>query len=180
MHNKHKGAIFKIINRFKIEVIKQVGEDSRGQITAFVSDDDAKIIDSYIMDRKSQGNVGDEMDDIDLDNIGNFYLLQLEPIHDPNRFKVGFAMDVNERLIKHKCAAPYSKVVKSWRCKLLWEKTAIDCVTIGCEKLHTEVFRSINGIDAILIRCDQFFSLFVNYQKSAQQGDAPELASPAR
>jgi len=41
---------------------------------------------------------------------------------------------------------------------LLWEKTAIDSVTRGCERLNTEVFRS-EDLDLIKERCDKFFSL---------------------
>jgi hypothetical protein len=71
-------------------------------------------------------------------DIGVFYLLSLEPEHDPTRFKVGFASNLNERFRQHRCSAPFAKVVKIWPCRRLWEKTAIECVTDGCEQLHTE------------------------------------------
>jgi hypothetical protein len=32
-----------------------------------------------------------------------------------------------------KCSAPFTKVLATWPCENLWEKTAIDCVTQGCE-----------------------------------------------
>jgi hypothetical protein len=48
--------------------------------------------------------------------------------------------------------------MKSWKCKFLWEKTAIDCVTDGCERLHTEVFRT-NSIDRVAAKCEQFFEI---------------------
>ncbi|HWB54643.1 MAG TPA: hypothetical protein VG722_10640, partial [Tepidisphaeraceae bacterium] len=57
-----------------------------------------------------------------------------------------------------RCSAPFAKVVRPWPCKLLWEKTAIECVTTGCERLHTEVFRAPEK-DKILERCEQFFAL---------------------
>jgi hypothetical protein len=40
----------------------------------------------------------------------------------------------------------------------LWEKTAIDCVTNGCEQLHTEVFRA-ESLEAVEGKCVQFFKL---------------------
>jgi hypothetical protein len=42
-----------------------------------------------------------------------------------------------------RCSAPYIQVMKTWPCRRLWEKTAIECVTEGCERLHTEVFRAL-------------------------------------
>jgi hypothetical protein len=49
-------------------------------------------------------------------------------------------------------------VLRSWVCKSLWEKTAIDCVTVGCDRLHTEVFRTAL-IDNVISRCERFFEL---------------------
>jgi hypothetical protein len=84
--------------------------------------------------------------------------LLLEPDHDPGRFKVGIADNFPERLRQHRCSAPLLKVVKTWPCKRLWEKTAIDCVTEGCEKLHTEVFRT-QSIELVVERANRFFEL---------------------
>ena len=89
---------------------------------------------------------------------GVFYLLQWEPDHDPGRFKVGFATSLPERLRTLKCSAPFIKVLATWPRKNLWEKTAIDCVTQGCERLHTEVFRT-ESIDNVWQRCERFFEL---------------------
>ena len=87
-----------------------------------------------------------------------FYLLRPEPQRDPRRFKVGFATDVEERIRHFKTVAPYVELVRKWPCKALWEKTAIDCVTDGCERLHTEVFRS-EAIEKVIDRADRFFAL---------------------
>jgi len=77
----------------------------------------------------------------DVVGSGCFYLIQLEPEHDPDRFKVGFSIDSARRVAEHRTAAPFATLVKTWGCKPLWEQTAIDCVTQGCEQLSTEVFR---------------------------------------
>lgn len=87
--------------------------------------------------------------------IGKIKAIKKE--HDPGRFKVGFATNINERLRQHKCAAPMAVVVKSWPSKLLWEKTAIDCVSAGCERIHTEVFRTAS-IEAVFAKCETFFA----------------------
>ena len=91
-------------------------------------------------------------------NIGVFYLLRLEPEHDPSRFKVRFANNLNERLRHLRCAAPYTQVMNTWPCRRLWEKTAIECVTDGCERLHTEVSRSLS-LETIEEKCAEFFAL---------------------
>jgi hypothetical protein len=50
------------------------------------------------------------------------------------------------------------RVLQTWPCKLLWEKTAIEFITPECERLHTEVFRAAT-IESITERCEKFFSL---------------------
>lgn len=42
-------------------------------------------------------------------DVGFFYLIQLEPEHDSGRFKLGFTMDLDGRLQKHRCSAPFAK-----------------------------------------------------------------------
>ena len=89
---------------------------------------------------------------------GVFYVVLLEPELDPGRFKVGFTADMNERMRSHRTVAPMLKAVKTWPCKLIWEKTAIECVTSYCKRIHTEVFRT-DEIQAVIDRADQFFKL---------------------
>jgi hypothetical protein len=74
------------------------------------------------------------------------------------RFKVGFTMELDGRLQKHRCSAPFAAYVKQWPCLRAWERTAIDCVTAACEQLHTEVFRA-RDLDEIVGRADRFFAL---------------------
>jgi predicted GIY-YIG superfamily endonuclease len=92
------------------------------------------------------------------DDVGFFYIIQLEPDHDPGRFKVGFTTDLEGRLQKHRCSAPFAKYLRSWPCRRLWERAAMDCATDGCEQLHTEVFRTAS-LDAVASRADTFFSV---------------------
>jgi hypothetical protein len=87
----------------------------------------------------------------------NFLSVSLEPEHDLNRFKVG-SLNLNERLRQLRCSAAYAQVVKTWPCRRLWEKTAIECVTEGCERLRTEVFRALS-LETVEERCRQFFAL---------------------
>jgi hypothetical protein len=67
-------------------------------------------------------------------------------------------MDLDGRLQKHRCSAPFAAYVKQWPSLRAWERTAMDCVTATCEKLHTEVFRA-RELAEVLDRADRFFSL---------------------
>lgn len=151
---KQKQHIFKLLDRLGVERILEKSASARGQKIAYVKPEDYERVKEYFsgVDSETSGL------NVDSNTGGVFYLIQLEPDHDSGRFKLGFATNIEERLRSHKTAAPYSKVLKTWPCKLLWEKTAIESVAQGCERLHTEVFRS-ESIEEIKLRCDQFFSL---------------------
>jgi hypothetical protein len=40
----------------------------------------------------------------------------------------------------------------------LRERTAIDCVTESCDRLHTEVFRCLS-LETVIAKCEQFFGM---------------------
>ncbi|WP_291226625.1 hypothetical protein [Dokdonella sp.] len=156
---RRKQTLFKVIQRLNIDVVKQPGIDSRGQIIAFVTPDDAQRIRDELALRAALPSTSRSAQIMPSDaELGYFYLIALEPEHDKGRFKVGFATVLGERIQKHRCSAPLLELVASWPCKRLWEKTAIDAVTFDCERIHTEVFRT-HDFDAIRERCEQFFSI---------------------
>jgi hypothetical protein len=151
---KQKAHIFKILGRLGIETVKEKNSAAKGQKISYISTEDYERIKEYLAGAENEPDVST----MQLDIGGVFYLIQLEPEHDPGRFKLGFATNIEERLRSHKTAAPFSKVLKTWPCKLLWEKTAIECASQGCVRLHTEVFRT-ESIDEVQSRCEQFFKL---------------------
>ena len=151
---KAKQTVFKAISRLGIETQKLKSPERHGQLIAYVTEADAALIKSEL--ESSSTSLSDDGPSPSLPETGYFYLIQLEPELEPGRFKVGFASNMAERLRAHRCSAPYSKVVRKWECKSLWEKTTIDAVTNGCEQLHTEVFRT-DSSDDVVAKCDQFF-----------------------
>lgn len=167
-----KRTVFKILRRLGIETFmeRSTAPNHRGQAIAHISLDDLESLQQELASR------GVAPSDTEIDSgdgeyvpveIGVFYLIQLEPDHDPARFKVGFAVNISERLRAHRCAAPFAVVIKTWPCRRVWERTAIECVTNGCERLHTEVFRASN-LDAVAARCDQFFSMMPELTANSQ------------
>ncbi len=166
---KRKQSIFKVLRRLGIEATKAPGANSRGAMIAYVTNDEAGLVRADLASRLEPVDP-DENGDGPYDAAlpaqqGAFYLLLLEPDHDPGRFKVGFATSLPERLRALRCSAPFTTVVKSWPCKILWEKTAIECVTQGCERLHTEVFRTAS-IESVVDKCEQFFRIMPNLDES--------------
>lgn len=175
---KRKQTVFKVLRRLGIEPRKLRKSESRGQLVSYVTSQESCLVAAEL---RSQGSSPKSGDDITappealLDERGVFYLLLLEPDHDPGRFKVGFTVSLPERLRTLRCSAPFTNVVKTWPCKMLWEKTAIDCVTADCKQLHTEVFRT-QSIEIVLERCEQFFDLM---PKLHEPGKGSEYAAPS-
>lgn len=161
-YGKRKQSIFKILKRLGIEATKRQGDNNRGQIIAYITNDEARLVvgdlttgkSSTKLENGSEGSVPESI----LGEQGVFYLLVLEPNHDHGRFKVGFATSLPERLRQLRCSAPLITVVRTWSCKRLWEKTAIECVAEGCERLHTEVFRT-TSLESVIAKCERFFEL---------------------
>jgi len=164
---KRKQTIFKIIKKLGISTKKQRHSKHRGQAIAYITNEDFNQISEYVSKNQNLENTDNDRDINATSPIdhGNFYLIQLEPDHEPGRFKVGFSSNLGERLRDLKCSAPYVKIVSTWPCHRLWEKTAIDCVTVGCRKLHTEVFRTDN-LDNVQNKCNQFFALMPKINKA--------------
>lgn len=162
-------TIFKILKRLNIEAkLTRGGRENRGQTIALISNLEGQRVLNELASTKraTDSSLENESEvsvpfDPSLYDVGVFYLMLLEPEHDPNRIKVGFAGNIEERLRKHRCSAPFVTVVRTWPCKRLWEKTAIECVTDGYPQLHTEVFRA-DSVQAVEDRCNKFFALMPN------------------
>ena len=151
----HKQTLFKIIKRLGISTVKQRSSGHRNQLISYITSDDLDLVKQHLSQGKAEVREASLVQQIDQ---GVFYLIMLEPEHDPGRFKVGFASNLSERLRSHRCSAPLATVLATWPCRPLWEKTAIDCVTQSCEQIHTEVFRT-DDIAKVQNRCEQFFGL---------------------
>jgi hypothetical protein len=157
-HGALKQSVFKIVKRLGIEPEKRRSSGNRGQLISYLTVDDGRRILEYLQSKIPEDAGEREHTIADEQSRCVFYLLLLEPDHDPGRFKVGIADNLSERLRQHRCSAPLLKVLNTWPCKRLWEKTAIDCAAAGCERVHTEVFRT-DSIEVVVERCNRFFEL---------------------
>jgi len=154
-------SILRVMRRLGISGTKRHDPTRGNQSVVYMTRTECDRVRAAVVRRqKRRGLVGGNQQDTDFYSaeLGVFYLIQLEPNHDPQRFKVGFAANMADRLRSLRCSAPFSAVLKTWPRRRLWEKTAIDCVCTGCEQVHTEVFRA-TSIEDMMARCDRFFGM---------------------
>jgi hypothetical protein len=168
-HGRRKATVFKVLKRLSIEPTKRRSPSSKNQMVACITHEEFRLVSiemQSIASRDDSVTDGcDEADDFVSAELGFFYLIQLEPEFDPGRVKVGFAASMSERLRHLRCSAPFACVIRSWPCRRLWEKTAIESVAADCERLHTEVFRT-GSLDEIIGRCERFFAVMPPVQAS--------------
>jgi hypothetical protein len=159
-HGLIRATVFKTLKKLGIETRKERSTTNAGQAIAYVSQEDYQRIiirlSAGAAIREGDGDVAD--DEQWSAEYGVFYLIQLEPELDPGRFNVGFAASTPERLRQLRCSAPLATVVQAWPCRRLWERTAMDSVAVGCERLHTEVFRA-GSVAEVQARCERFFAV---------------------
>ena len=156
----HKQTVFKVLKRLGISTTKQRSSAHRNQVIAFITEEDLARVAQELSPLQGQSSqqTTDTGELVIGTDTGVFYLIQLEPDHDPGCFKVGFATSMPDRLRTLRCSAPFATVLRTWPCKVLWERTAMDCVAAGCDRLHTEIFRT-ESLDAVVTKCEQFFAL---------------------
>lgn len=152
-----KQTVFKAAKRLGITPSKVRDSSRRNQLSSFITVDEEKRVLAELATAGAEVETRERLD-LRSDDLGFFYIIQLEPEHDPGRIKLGFSISVAERLRAHRCSAPFATVVKSWPARRTWERAAIDCVSDGGEQLHTEVFR-VDRIDTAVERGEGFFAL---------------------
>lgn len=136
---------------------KRRTSDSGNQLTLTVTQDEAT---SILKHRQEQGFTGDGKP-VELE-AGFFYVIQLVPELDPKRIKLGFAIDVNDRLSQHRTAAPTAKTLHSWPCRRAWETTVMDCLsTVACRHILNEVFEC-NALDELIEKGNALFGMLPN------------------
>ena len=144
----------KYVLKLGIKPHKRRTPDSRNQLTLAVTKDEAERI---IAERETKGFTSSAK--IVESDTGVFYVIQLVPELDPRRIKLGFALDLNERLSQHKTAAPTATVLRSWPCRRAWELTVMDSLSVAnCRLILNEVFEC-DDLAALFRRGDDLFAL---------------------
>ena len=90
---------------------------------------------------------------------GFFYIIQVVPELSPNRVKLGFANNAQDRLASHRTSAPTAVLVRAWQCKRPWEACAIASIArIGCKLVANEVYEA-DSIQNLISRGNEFFKI---------------------
>jgi len=156
-----RSAARRYILKLGYEPMKRRTPDSGGQPTLVVTE-----IQSEEIIAKRLLEYGDFTDqsagEVVITDHGFFYIIQLVPELDPRRVKLGFAVNVNDRLTQHRTSAPTASCLRSWPCKRTWEVTAMDCITHTTSRLiFSEVFEC-EDVEQLVQRAEQFFGLMPN------------------
>ena len=141
------------------ETLKIKLHRGKGDKVLLARDDADRLIASYLARRGPQSDSPEEKSKFD--RFGYFYIIRLIPEALPNRVKIGFADNVDQRLSEHRTAAPTATLLKAWPCKRSWDYAVMDSITReGCKLVLNEVFEG--DVDGFLRRAEAFFSLMPN------------------
>jgi hypothetical protein len=139
------------------EALKLDLRRGKGDRLLLSREDADRLIASYEARRGSISTSAMAEDKAKFDRYGFFYIIQLVPEALPNRVKLGFADNVEQRLNEHRTAAPTAKILKTWPCKRSWDYAAMDSITKeGCKLVLNEVYEG--DIKGFLDRAAQFFA----------------------
>jgi hypothetical protein len=152
----------KYVLKSGIQPHKRRTPDSGGQLTLALTAEEAEIIRSR---RREEGFLESHRPVVK--EFGVFYVIQLVPELDPGRIKLGFADDMAMRMAQHKTAAPTAVLVKCWPCKRSWESTVIDCLSIDCRLILSEVYECDN-VPSLVDKADRLFALLPGPDQKAE------------
>ena len=142
---------------------KRRTSDSGGQLTLTVTAEEREAILKHRSDQgfSAQGKAVQP-------EAGVFYVIQLVPELDPKRIKLGFAIDLKDRLLQHRTAAPTAKILQSWPCKRSWEVTVMDCLSSGASRhILNEVFEC-GCLDELIMKGNELFRILPDPQRTAE------------
>lgn len=142
--------------RLNLEITRRKTVSSKGALVNCLSREDADKLKAFF-DQRQDYEFTAGISDVSVRRYGYFYLIQLIPEALPNRVKIGYTDNLEQRLSEHRTAAPTSKLIKSWECKRAWDLAAMDSITReNCKHVLNEVYEG--DINAFIERGDRFFS----------------------
>ncbi len=141
--------------KLELEITRRRTQSSKGALVNCLSREDADKLKAFFDQRQNyEFNLGAR--DVSVQRYGYFYLIQLVPEALPNRVKIGYTDNLEQRLSEHRTAAPTSKLIKSWKCKRSWDQAAMDSITReNCKHVLNEVYEG--DIDGLIERGENFF-----------------------
>ncbi len=83
------------------------------------------------------------------ENVGFFYIVQINPDNIPNRYKCGFSNIPNQRISSYKTVCPNAKFVFKTKCDDFFEKPLLKMISKNSKQIGVEIFeiKDINKIE---------------------------------
>ena len=141
--------------KLELEILRRKTPSSKGALVNCLNRIDADKLKAFFDDRTNyESNTSSS--DYSVQRYGYFYIIQLVPEAVPNRVKIGYTDNLEQRLSEHRTAAPTSSLLKSWECKRAWDQAAMDSITReNCTHVLNEVYEG--ELAGLISRGDQFF-----------------------
>src|SRR5215475_5962093 len=138
-------------------VLKRKTSSSRDALTQCISLDAANRLITFL-DSKTNDNSKNDDQEFFFQWFGYFYIVQLVPELMPNRVKIGYTDNLEQRLREHQTSAPTARYVKYWACKRSWDQCVMDSITRSdCQLVMNEVYEG--DVTLCVQRADEFFAL---------------------
>ena len=164
----YKQTMYRAIRHLGILPAKIPKKYTHGRVALFITKAQARATLGYLRIRGLLTGRATRSRAVDtemrLGEHGLFYIVLLEPTNDPKRFKLGFCTNIAARLTCIKANAPYARLLVTWPCKRLWERTATEFIAANCQSVNSEVFRT-GSFKTLRERGDRFFSLMPKLPK---------------
>jgi DNA-binding MarR family transcriptional regulator len=165
----------RVAEKLGIEIRRWRDPSANNQSVLAVIESDAERV---VECRRSEGFLGS--DKVPATDRGVFYVVQLVPDLDPSRIKLGFAVDMQERLSQHRTAAPTAAVLKTWPCRRAWETTVMESlVSEGCRLILNEVYEC-KDVATLLEKGNRLFELLPDPSRKVELSDKSPLVSERR
>ncbi len=150
-----KSNVRKYVKRHGYDFMRVRGDDRTHQAVLALKTEDAELIrEARLHEGHSNGDSSRPVEN----GLGVLYVVQIMPDADPQRIKLGYASDASRRLASYRTVSPTAAIVKTWPCRVTWERAAIDSLTAEhCTLIGGEVYVGTN-IEGLLQRGDTFFA----------------------
>jgi len=150
-------TIARYSNELGITVLKRKTSSSRGALTQCISLDAANRLITFL-ESKTNDNPQNDGQEFSFQRFGYFYIIQLVPELIPNRVKIGYTDNLEQRLRDHQTSAPTARYVKYWECKRSWDQSVMDSITRSdCQLVMNEVYEG--DVTLFVQRAEEFFAL---------------------
>lgn len=154
-----------IVKEYALRLAKKNGFEihyGKRNVASLSKADADKLIQGYEPRRATNGSLSESES---FDGFGYFYLIQLLPDEIPDRIKIGYTDNIDQRLTDHRVTNPTLKLVKSWPCKRTWEHAATASVTRGgCSHIGGEVYEG--DVQGFIDRTKAFFAVLPSVERA--------------